>query len=219
MVDIVQNKKRRLFIIGASHLGRELESWLDLVPETDRDWELVGFLHNYEGDSPLNGYPSDYDILGRWDNFSYQKNDLVLLGVADVAWREKIYETLKDRVEFLTFIFPNTVLGKFCKIGKGVVVSPNCTISTNVTIEDGVFINSGSQIGHDVEIGKYSSIMANVDLAGHVCLGKRVFVGSNAIIIPKRKICDNVKVGAGSVVIRNVKKNGISIFGNPAIEI
>lgn len=44
MEDIVQNKAR-LFIIGAGSLARELESWLSLVPEEDKDWELQGFLY------------------------------------------------------------------------------------------------------------------------------------------------------------------------------
>jgi acetyltransferase-like isoleucine patch superfamily enzyme len=60
--------------------------------------------------------------------------------------------------------------------------------------------------------------MASVDLGGHVILGKSVFIGSKATIIPKITIEDSSTVGAGRVVIKKVK-SGTTVFGNPAKEL
>ena len=45
-------------------------------------------------------------------------------------------------------------------------------------------------------------------------IGKNVSIGSNATILPV-EICDNVVIGAGSVVTKNITKSGI-YAGNPA---
>ena len=215
---IVQNKAR-LFIIGASHLARELESWISLIPEDERDYELQGFLHNPKNGNPLEGYPSDYTILGDWENFPFKKGDRCIIGVADVEWREKIYNTLKDKVWFMPFIAHNAIVGKFTTIPDGTVICPFCTISTNVKLGNACIFNSGTQIGHDVILGNYCSLMANVDLGGHVTLGDKVFMGTNSTIVPNRKIANDVRIGAGSIVLRNIRKDGITVFGNPAKEI
>ena len=45
-------------------------------------------------------------------------------------------------------------------------------------------------------------------------IGNRVSIGSGATILPVR-ICDDVVIGAGSVVTKDITKPGI-YFGNPA---
>jgi sugar O-acyltransferase (sialic acid O-acetyltransferase NeuD family) len=210
--------KRKLYIIGASHLGRELESWLDLIPASQREWELAGFLHSFDNKSPLDAYPTDYSILGSWENYPLSTDDYCIISVANCEWREKIFLNLNGKVSFFTYVAPSAIIGKFTTIGEGSFICPNCVISTNVKLGNSVFINIGSQIGHDVTIGDYSSLMANVDLGGHVIIGKSVFIGSKATIIPKIKVEDSSIVGAGSVVIKKVR-TGTTVFGNPAKEL
>ena len=122
---------------------------------------------------------------------------------------------LKGKVRFFSYIAPNVILGKFVTIGEGAIICPHVCIMTNTLIGDFVFINAGSQIGHDCNIGSYCSLMAHVDLGGHVKLGERVYMGTNSTVIPNKKINDNVKIGSGSIVIRNLKEPG-TYFGNPA---
>ena len=79
-------------------------------------------------------------------------------------------------------------------------------IATNVNIGKLTTVNNGTHIGHDSEIGDFCSFMVNVDISGNCVLGKKVFVDSNATIIPKKNICDSVIVCYGSIVIKN-KRN------------
>ena len=48
-------------------------------------------------------------------------------------------------------------------------------------------------------------------------IGKNVSIGSNATILPI-EICDNVVIGAGSVVTKNITQAGVYV-GNPAKKI
>ncbi len=207
--------KARLFIIGASNLARELESWLDAIPTQQRDWELQGFLHNLEDGNPLEGMPTDYTILGDWETFPFAKGDRCLIGVADASWREKIYNTLKDTVWFMPFIDPSAIIGKFTAIPDGAIIAPLSSVSTNVTLGTGTLIYMGSQIGHDSILGEFSSIMANVDLGGFVTIGTKVFMGSNSTIIPHKEIASNTIIGAGCIVIRDILSEGLTVVGNP----
>jgi sugar O-acyltransferase (sialic acid O-acetyltransferase NeuD family) len=211
-------KQKKLYIIGASGFGREVETWLEHESLKNRDWEIAGFLHFYQGQSPLEGYPSDYKIVGDWETYPLTKDDYCVIAVADCSWREKIFDHLKDKVTFLTFIHPTAIIGKFNSIGEGVFIAPFCTVSTNVRIGNGVMFNISSQIGHDSVIGDFSSLMPNVNVGGWCKVGRKVSMGTKATLIPRLKIADNAKIGIGAIVISDVKE-GVTVFGNPAKQI
>jgi acetyltransferase-like isoleucine patch superfamily enzyme len=106
-----------------------------------------------------------------------------------------------------------------------------------IKIGDRVGISGGSICAAQlIEIGEESMLGANVTIAdtdfhslrpqyrrGHtdpsiavedVIIGKRVFVGTNSIILKGVTIGDNAVIGAGSVVIKSVPANAIAA-GNP----
>ncbi len=211
------SSKRRLFIIGAGSFGRVLENWLGLIDASSRDWELAGFLHQYEGKSPLEGFPTDLAIAGDWRNFSFRDSDLCVMGTSDIAWKQRVYEHLKGKVRFFTFIDPTVGFNpRFVNIGEGTVICRNCVLASNVRIGRFVTVCMGSQIGHDVSIGDYSSLMSSVDIAGRVKVGEFVFLGSKAAVIPRKSICAGANIGAGGIVVRSIKDNKKTYFGNPA---
>jgi sugar O-acyltransferase (sialic acid O-acetyltransferase NeuD family) len=205
--------KNNLYLIGAGDLGREMESWLQLLPNFNQNWEIKGYLD--QNPDALDGYPSDFVIIGNPFSFKFASNDYVLLCITDIKSKQYLISKLKDKVKFFSYIAPNAILGKFINLGVGVVICPNSCISTNVEIGDFVFINNGTHIGHDCIIGTYCSLMSHVDLGGHVKLGERVYIGTNATIIPGKTINENITIGSGSIVIQNLKKPG-TYFGNPA---
>jgi len=208
--------RRRLFIIGASNFGRELESWLELIPPEKRNWEIAGYLHAYKDKSPLEGYPSDYTIVGEWESFPYLNSDLCIISVAEVDWKRKIFEKISGKVSFYTYIAPTAIIGKFVTINEGSIICPDCILTTNISIGKCVTLNIGTRIGHDVTIGDFSSIMSNVVISGKCTVSEQVYIGSSAVLIPEKKVAPHATVGAGSVVITNVKEK-TTVFGNPAI--
>jgi acetyltransferase-like isoleucine patch superfamily enzyme len=80
------------------------------------------------------------------------------------------------------------------------------TFSKGIHIDDDSYVASGAIVfSHD-----YSR-----SLKTHTYIGKRCFVGANAIIMPGVKIGDEVIIGSGAIVTRDVPSNSI-VAGNPA---
>jgi acetyltransferase-like isoleucine patch superfamily enzyme len=76
-----------------------------------------------------------------------------------------------------------------------------------------------------IHIGKYTYITNNVTILTHdhassqwelnTVIGGRCFIGNHTIIMPGLTIGDEVIIGAGSVVTKDVPSNSIAV-GNPA---
>jgi sugar O-acyltransferase (sialic acid O-acetyltransferase NeuD family) len=213
MEDIQFNKKKTI-IVGASGFGREIVSWINFSDKNKKKYDIVGFL-----DDDLS--KSEYlpNFIGKIELEKISKNHQLLIGISDCHFKEKIFESAKiNQIQIETYIHDTSLIGARTILGIGAIIFPYTVISCDVNIGNLVFINNGSQIGHDTSIGDYSSIMANVDIGGGAFIGKNVFIGSNAVILPGVKVPDNCIIGAGSVVIRSIKKTG-SYFGNPAKKI
>ena len=214
MGDIVPNKKR-LFIIGAGGFGRELESWIYRSSEVLTEFELIGFLD----DDPyaLKDFPSKLSVVGDL-NCKFSSDDSVVVAIANPTIKEIIYNKLKEKVQFYTFIDSSAIVADYANIGEGSVICPFSIVSTNAKLGRLVSVNSGSQIGHDAILGDFSSLMANVDIGGEVKLAEKIFIGTNASIIPRISIVSGVTIGIGSIVFKKIKKAGTYI-GNPAKKI
>lgn len=118
-----------------------------------------------------------------------------------------------------------------CSIGSDVFIGPFVEIQKNVSIESETKIQSHSFICELVDIGKKCFIGHGVmfindlftnggpaqgdkSLWKRTKIGNNVSIGSNSTILPV-DICDNVVIGAGSVVTKNINQEGI-YAGNPA---
>ena len=113
----------------------------------------------------------------------------------------------------------NVFIGPFTEIQKGVKVGANTKIQSHSFICELVEIGSDCFIGHGVMfINDTFSIggpaMGNKELWKRTIIGNGVSIGSNATILPVA-ICDNVVIGAGSVVTKDILRPGIYL-GNPA---
>jgi acetyltransferase-like isoleucine patch superfamily enzyme len=117
------------------------------------------------------------------------------------------------------FVGDNTFIGPFVEIQKGVRIGNNCRIQSHsficdlVTIGDNCFISHGAMFINDVfSIGRPAG--GDRKLWKNTNIGNNVSIGTNATILPIT-ITDNVVVGAGSVVTKDILESGI-YAGNPA---
>jgi UDP-3-O-[3-hydroxymyristoyl] glucosamine N-acyltransferase len=106
-------------------------------------------------------------------------------------------------------------------IGKNVYIGPHTVLHRSrleekpTTIQDWVQIGALNNIGHHVEIGENTLITQGVCIGGSTQLGKNCFIGMNVTIRQHLTICDDVYIGMGSVVTKNIDKPGV-YYGNPA---
>ena len=137
-----------------------------------------------------------------------------------------------DFDEGVTVVEPVNLYG--CKLGKNVFVGPFVEIQKNVSVDENSKIQSHTFICELVEIGKDCFIghgvvfindkfsdggpaNGNIQKWKETKIGNNVSIGSNSTILPVR-ICDNVVIGAGSVVTKDISVSG-KYAGNPAKKI
>ena len=121
-----------------------------------------------------------------------------------------------------------------CKIGDDCFIGPFVEIQSEVAIGDRTKVQSHSFICSLVNIGEECFIGHGVmfvnDKFSRGCpaqgdkslwqktnIGNNVYIGSNATILPVT-ICDNVVIGAGAVVTKDITETGV-YAGNPATRV
>lgn len=114
-------------------------------------------------------------------------------------------------------LFPpfHTDCGKNITIGKNVFINMGCKFQD----QGGIFIGDCSLIGHNVVIATLNHAVAPDDrgtmIPAPVHIGNRVWIGSNATVLPGVTIGDGAIVAAGAVVTRDVPENTV-VGGVPA---
>lgn len=211
----MQNRQK-VYLVGAGGFGREVESWISISSKFKESYKLIGYIDDRT--DALNGYPSEYKVLGSIDDFIFSSGDSVLIAIADPGIKTKIVNRLMNRVQIISFISDDVIIGKFNKIGEGSIISPNVVLSTNVEVGRFVTLNLAVKIGHDAVISDYSSLMADINIGGGARIGHHVYVGSQVTVFQNIKIGENSKISAGSVIYQSVIKNSL-MAGNPAKDI
>jgi maltose O-acetyltransferase len=126
---------------------------------------------------------------------------------------------------------------RLAAVGQGAVIRPpfHCDYGFNIRLGAGVFLNFNCvildvvevTIGDRTQIGPGVQILAadhprdaamrgrGLEFGRPVHIGRNVWIGAGAIILPGVSIGDDALIGAGSVVTRDIPA-GATAFGNPA---
>jgi maltose O-acetyltransferase len=129
------------------------------------------------------------------------------------------------------------LLERLAAVGEGVMIRPpfHCDYGFNISLGAGVFLNFNcvildvveviidekTQIGPGVQIltadhpRDAAERASGLEFGCPIRIGRNVWIGGGAIILPGVTIGDNAVIGAGSVVTRDVP-GGVTAFGNPA---
>ena len=82
------------------------------------------------------------------------------------------------------------------KFGDNVFIAPNCGFYT---------------AGHPLD---YETRNKGLEYAKPIEVGNNVWIGGNVVVLPGVKIGDNVVIGAGSIVTKEIPSNSVAV-GNP----
>lgn len=111
------------------------------------------------------------------------------------------------------FVGPFVEIQKSVTIGKRTKVQSHTFICELVNIGDDCFIGHGVMFINDL-FEKGGPAGGDKNFWKETLIGNHVSIGSNATILPV-SICDNVVIGAGAVVTKNITQPGV-YAGNPA---
>jgi UDP-3-O-[3-hydroxymyristoyl] glucosamine N-acyltransferase len=119
---------------------------------------------------------------------------------------------------------PNGDLERFphirgVRIGNNVEVCANTNIArgslSDTVIGEGTKVDALVQIAHNVKIGKNSEITTGTIIGGSTSIGDMTWTGLNSTLKDNIKVGNNVLVGAGAAVIKDVEDGDI-VAGVPA---
>lgn len=111
------------------------------------------------------------------------------------------------------------LISQVARVFTGIEIHPGAKIGQRLFIDHG----TGVVIGETAEIGDDVLLYQGVTLGGtgnergkrHPTVGNRVVIGTGSAILGNIKLGDDVKVGAGSVVVHSVP-DGCTVVGIPA---
>lgn len=198
----------RIALLGAGALAREYVGLYGRHPFT------VAYVDEAyrAGRSEVSGVPIETD----WQRLAAYADHYVL-AVADQDAREAMQQAARalglapctPLVHPMTFLSPNT------KLGRGCVVTAFVALGDAVEIGEDVLIMHNISIGHDSRVEALSVICPGVSLSGGTQLGRNCFVGANAVTAPGVKVGDRAVIAAGASCLSDVPQGGFAI-GSPA---
>jgi acetyltransferase-like isoleucine patch superfamily enzyme len=111
------------------------------------------------------------------------------------------------------FIADDAFVGPFVEIQKGVKIGARTKVQSHsficelVTVGKDCFIGHGVMFTNDVFVNG-GPAFGDKSLWRPTIVGDRVSIGSNATLLPV-SICDDVVIGAGAVVTKDIVKPGV----------
>ena len=140
------------------------------------------------------------------------------VGIVDVQFGENV--TVVQPVNLYGCTIGDEVfIGPFVEIQKEVTIGARTRIQSHTFVCELVTVGEGCFIGHGVmfindAFSTGGPARGHKELWRPTIIGDRVSIGSNATLLPVR-ICNDVLIGAGSVVTRDITQPGVYV-GNPA---
>jgi len=130
-----------------------------------------------------------------------------------------IHKLISHKLYKLKIPFIPRLISQIMRFLTSVEIHPGAKIGKGFFIDHGI----GIVIGETAEIGDNVIMYHNVTLGGtgkkkgkrHPTIGNNVLLGAGATVLGPIKIGNNSKVGAHSVVLKNVPEN-CTVVGNPA---
>ena len=139
-------------------------------------------------------------------NGKYDNNDEFLITYqTKKSLRQEIIGFLNsNNLKRATFVHASSIVDRTAVIHPGTFVGPFCTVGYQTVVESDCLVSPYTMLAHRAVFGE-----------GSTKIGKHCSFGLRSTIIDKLEICDNVSVGAGSLVTKNIAIPGMYV-GSPA---
>lgn len=208
-----------LVIYGAGGFGKEIACLIHhQMPKSFREtYRFIGFIDDgKQVDTPI----KYGNVLG---GVSFINEFIGELAVVFSIAQPQILKGALDKITKTDVIYPNVISPGVefydaisFKMGKGNVIVNGCRISCDVTMGDFNLFNGFVAIGHDVVIGDRNVFSPSSRISGDVRIGNGNFFGLNSAVLQGLSIGDEIRLGAGSILMKNARSPKTLYFGNPA---
>lgn len=159
-----------------------------------------------------------WPVVGNCKDLVIRANEfegiVVAIGNNSIRYHKQS-ELEQNGARIISIIHPSAIVSDFAQIGKGVVVLAGAVINAGAIIGDACIINSNSVVEHDCDLKAAVHISPGANIAGGVSIGIRSWIGIGSSVKQMIRIGNDVIVGAGSVVIKDILDN-LVVAGVPA---
>ena len=153
------------------------------------------------------------------------KSKLIVL-VAYPGVKAVFFHYIANKIWNINFFLIARIISQFSRFLTGIEIHPAAKIGKNLFIDHGmgVVIGETSVIGnnvtiyHGVTLGGISpaeNSLDQVNLKRHPTIKDNVIIGSGAQILGPITVDNNARIGANTVILKDVPKYG-AMVGNPA---
>lgn len=206
-----------LIIIGAGDFGREVANVVERINEkqSEPEWQLLGFVDDDENlkNNVVDGLP----VLGPVNLLNqYTREIFAVCSLGVSSTRKKVIEKITNPfVLYATLIDPDARIYKGAEVSEGSIICGGSILAINTKVGKHVVVNLNCTLGHDDVINDYCVINPGVNVSGKVTVGPCSDLGTGSKVIQGLRVCPEVTVGAGGVVIRDLLAPGTYV-GVPA---
>ncbi|MCR6587758.1 UDP-N-acetylbacillosamine N-acetyltransferase [Campylobacter insulaenigrae] len=159
------------------------------------------------------------DYKGLQYSPNLEKYDMFIAIGANTIREQLCKKVIKDGFKLVNLIHKSAIISENASLDdEGILIMPNVIVNAKACIKKGVILNSACVIEHECFVDEFTHISVGVKLGGAVKIGKRCFLGVNSSVIPCLNLSDDVTLGAGGVVIKNITSKGV-YAGVPAKKI
>lgn len=200
---------KKIVIIGTGAVAAELTSYVEdnnKHVSSGAQIDLLGYIdYEYNIEKYWQKYKLQKPVLGDVDNFNFEREIEVLIGISDIKFRNDIISKLESKgVIFFQFIHHSVIIPETIEVGKGNIIYPFCVIGPNTKIGDFNMITSYSFVSHDCVVGN-GNFFSTAGIAGRVLIGDNNFFGIRSTVIPNITIGNQNVIQAGMMVDKSIK--------------
>jgi sugar O-acyltransferase (sialic acid O-acetyltransferase NeuD family) len=203
---------KQVYIINAGGFGRTIASLAESDAACGVEWEIKGFLDDREFPQRVG---ETWPVLNSPMKHRYEPGQIIVAALGDPFLREQYTCALDEQGADFMNLTPDLHKARGVRIAGGGIFERNTVIGADSRLGRFVIMHAFSAVGHNVTIGDFSTIGSFVFIAGDAEIGSHVMIYPHASILPGVKIGKGARIGAGSVVIKDVPAS-ITVFGNPA---
>lgn len=213
-------QSKKVIIIGGEGNGGVVAACIEDNRKRfgDLEWEVMGFLNDYEKGNTINGYP----VLGGTDEAERYIGDetcYFMYAIHMIGRNYKSEQVFNDmnipENRFATIIHKSAFVADNAKLHPGVMVMSNSYIGPKAEIGTCSLIMANALIGHNTSTGKLCHFSVGSVTSSYVTIGDVADVTLGARVLEKRSVGNYAVAGAASLVTKDIPDGEIHV-GTPA---